>query len=66
MDKLNRTLNYVQITQKKKEKRNRVIKIREEKNRTQIIKIGPNPNISIITLDVNVLNIPKSEIVRWT
>lgn len=31
MDKLNRTLNYVQITQKKKEKRNRVIKIREKK-----------------------------------
>lgn len=61
MDKLNGTLNYVRITQKKKENRNRVIKIREEKNRTQIIKIE-----SIITLDVNVLNIRKSEIIRWT
>lgn len=38
MGKLNRILNYVQISQRNGGKGNRGIKIREEKNRTQIIK----------------------------
>ena len=62
---MNRILNYVQITQKKEGKGKRGIKIRGEKQNTNNNMVCPNPNISIITL--NVLNtLIKRQIARWT